>query len=101
MPDTFEEFVEMLENDRVGWDVWQAIGELGGTDSCARCGAKILISYSAAEGVLDYYDVDDSETDVDLVSMFINPGGVDAPEPESVNLSGFCPYCAEQMLKND
>lgn len=101
MPETFEEFVEMLEHGRVDGYMWQAIGELGGTDSCGRCGATILIPESAAEGVLDFYEMDDSEIDVDLVSMLINPGGVDAPEPESVNLSGFCPHCGDLLTKDD
>jgi len=101
MPGTFEEFVELLENGRIDWYMWQAIGELGGTGSCARCSATILIPESAAEAVLDFYDVDDSETDVDLVSMFINPSGVDAPQPESVNLSGCCPYCGDIMTRDD
>lgn len=101
MPSSFEEFTEMLDHDQLDWYIWQAIGELGGTDSCARCSATILIPESASEAILEFYHVDDLDVHVDLISMFLNPGGIDSPQPESANLSGFCPYCGDLMTKDD
>ena len=96
MPETLEEFTEMLrQNDTP----WEAIQELGGVRRCLRCGEKILVPSAAAEAVLDYYG--DPATEVDLESLFLNFADPLAPETESVNTSGVCPYCDHMMSKND
>jgi hypothetical protein len=88
MPDTMEEFAEILEAGSVS--VW-ALKELGGIQSCYRCGTSILRPEQAAEAVLDYYGNPDSE--LDLVSLFLQADrGVDVPEVESVNSNGLCWY---------
>jgi putative GTP pyrophosphokinase len=99
MPESFEEFVEELRRDNLSGGVWDAIWELGGGGHCLRCGTEILMPEKAAEAVLDYYG--ERSADVDLVSLFMNPGGVDAPEMESVDFDEVCSYCGWQMSKDD
>ena len=101
MPESFDKFVEDLEMNGLSWDVWQAIGELGGLSNCAICGADIIDPYSAAEAVLEFYDIEEDDLDFDLVSLFTDPWGVDAPETVSVYNSSLCPYCGWQMSKDD
>ena len=96
MPDTLEEFAEMLEAGSV--PVW-ALEELGGIQSCYRCGTDILRPEQAAEAVLDYYDNPDS--DLDLESLFGQLNGEDIPEVESMDHSGLCQYCGYQVSKDD
>ncbi|MBM4308990.1 MAG: hypothetical protein FJ123_19860 [Deltaproteobacteria bacterium] len=96
MPDTLEEFVEMLEAGSV--PVW-ALKELGGIQSCYRCGTDILRPEQAAEVVLDYYGNPDIE--LNLESLFAQAGGTDVPEVESVDYNGVCQYCGHQMSKDD
>jgi len=96
MPDTLEEFAEMLEAGSV--PVW-ALKELGGIQSCYRCGTNILRPEQAAEAVLDYYG--NPDTELDLESLFEQADGVDVPEVESVDYSGVCQYCGHQMSKDD
>lgn len=91
MPETLEEFVEILE---AGSFPDNALKELGGIQSCSLCGTDIICPEQAAEVVLDYYDNPDSE--VDLASFF-----EDEPEVESVLLSGYCQNCGYQMSKDD
>ena len=96
MPETLDEFVEMLEEGSV--PVW-ALKELGGIQSCYRCGADILRPEQAAEAVLDYYG--NPDVDLDLESLFEQTNGIDVPEVESVDYSGACQYCGYQMSKDD
>ncbi len=98
MPDTLEEFAEMLETGSV--PVW-ALKELGGIQSCYSCGTDILRPEQAAEAVLDYYG--NPDTELDLESLFAQADGVDVdvPEVESVHYSGVCQYCGYQMSKDD
>lgn len=96
MPDTLAEFAEMLEAGSV--PVW-ALKELGGIQSCYRCGTDILRPEQAAEAVLDYYGNPDSE--LDLESLFEQSDGEDTPEVESVDYRGVCQYCGYQMSKDD
>jgi len=96
MPDTVEEFAEMLQTGSV--PVW-ALKELGGIQSCHRCGTDILRPEQAAEAVLDYYGNPDSA--LELESLFEQLSGEDAPEVESVDYDGVCQYCGYQMSKDD
>jgi len=96
MPETLEEFAEMLEAGSV--PVW-ALKELGGIQSCYRCGTDILRPEQAAEAVLDYYG--NPDTELDLKSLFEQVDSVDVPEVESVDYSGVCQYCGHQMSKDD
>jgi len=96
MPDTLEEFAEMLETGSVPVG---ALKELGGIQSCYRCGTDILRPEQAAEAVLDYYGNPDAE--FDLESLFEQADGIDVPEVESVDYSGVCQYCGHQMSKDD
>jgi len=96
MPDTLEEFAEMLETGSVPVG---ALKELGGIQSCYRCGTDILRPKQAAEAVLDYYGNPDAE--FDLESLFEQADGIDVPEVESVDYSGVCQYCGHQMSKDD
>jgi len=96
MPETLEEFVEMLEAGSV--PIW-ALKELGGIQSCYRCGTDILRPEQAAEAVLDYYG--NPDTELDLKSLFEQVDSVDVPEVESVDHSGLCQYCGYQMSKDD
>jgi ppGpp synthetase/RelA/SpoT-type nucleotidyltranferase len=96
MPETLEEFAEMLEAGSV--PVW-ALKELGGIQSCYRCGTDILRPEQAAEAVLDYYG--NPDTELDLKSLFEQVDSVDVPEVESVDYSGVCQYCGYQMSKDD
>ena len=91
LPDTLEGFIKELQSGTVPID---ALRELGGIQSCSRCGTNILRPEQAAEAILDYYD--NPELDVDLEALF-----EEVPEVESVDISGVCPYCAHQMLKSD
>jgi putative GTP pyrophosphokinase len=96
LPDTLEEFVEMLQTGSVPSE---ALKELGGIQSCYRCGTDILRPEQAAEAVLDHYGNPDS--DLDLESLFELLNGEDTPEVESVDFSGVCQYCGYQMSKDD
>lgn len=95
MPDTLGEFVEMMKSNSFPTE---ALTELGGMQSCYRCGADILRPGQAAEAVLDYYGKPD--VDEDLESLFVEVT-VDSPEVESVDFSGACQYCGYQMSKDD
>lgn len=92
MPDTFEEFVDLVASDEVPWD---AIKELGGGSTCGKCGCDVFDSYDAAEGVLDYYD--NPDTDIDLAALLEEAAGNDIQSSDD----GFCPYCAHQLAKDD
>jgi len=96
MPETLEEFTEMLEAGSV--PVW-ALKELGGIQSCYRCGTDILRPEQAAEAVLDHYG--NPDTELDLKSLFEQVDSVDVPEVESVDYNGLCQYCGYQMSKDD
>ncbi len=96
LPDSFEEFVEMLEAGSVPVE---ALRELGGIQGCYRCGTDILRPEQAAEAVLDYYG--NPDTNIDLESLFEQADGINIPEVESGDYSGFCQYCGYQMSKDD
>ena len=96
MPETLDEFAEMLQAGSV--PEW-ALQELGGIQGCCRCGTDILRPEQATEAVLDYYD--NPDTELDLESLFWQLDGEDAPEVESVDFTGACPYCGHQMSKDD
>jgi len=96
MPKTLEEFAEMLEAGSISV---LALKELGGIQSCYRCGTDILRPEQAAEAVLDYYG--DPDTELALISLFEQVDSVDVPEVESVDHSGLCQYCGYQMSKED
>jgi len=96
MPETLEEFAEMLEAGSV--PIW-ALKELGGIQSCYRCGTDILRPEQAAEAVLDYYG--NPDTELGLKSLFEQVDSADVPEVESVDYSGICQYCGYQMSKDD
>ena len=96
MPETLEEFAKILEAGSV--PVW-ALKELGGIQSCYRCGTDILRPEQAAEAVLDYYR--NPDTELDLKSLFEQVDSVDIPEVESVDYSGACQYCGHKMSKDD
>ena len=91
MPDTLDEFIQMLQSGHVPTE---ALSELGGIQSCYRCGADILRPEQAAEVVLEYYE--NPDLDVDLERLF-----GDMPDVESVDYSGACQYCGDQMSKDD
>jgi ppGpp synthetase/RelA/SpoT-type nucleotidyltranferase len=96
MPDTFEEFVEMLQS---GYFPQDAIAELGGIQSCYLCGRTILRPEQAAEAAFEYYG--NPDVDVGLETLFEEASGVHGPEVESVDFSGACQYCGYQMSKDD
>lgn len=93
MPETLDEFIQMLESKHVPLD---ALRELGGVEDCFRCGTEILRPDVAAEAVLDYYGNPDIE--VNLEALFID---TDIPELESFDFSGACSYCGYQMSKDE
>ena len=98
LPDTFDEFVEMLEEGNVPWE---AIKELGGVEECARCSVDILAPDAAAEAILHHYGHPDTSVDLEAL-MFDIVNDYNCPfEPESVNTSGICPYCDYVMSKDD
>jgi ppGpp synthetase/RelA/SpoT-type nucleotidyltranferase len=88
LPETFDEFVEDLENGDVSWE---AIKELGGLDHCLRCGKEIFDPNSAYEGVLDYYGFPD--TDIDLESLFYDVRGNYVFEYASIDIPYLCSNC--------
>jgi len=96
MPDTIENFVKDLKSDFVPTE---ALEELGGIQSCFRCGTAILRPEQAAEAVLDFYG--NPDIDEDLESLFEELSGENTPEVESVDFSGACQYCGHQMSKDD
>lgn len=96
MPKTFEEFVQMLQSGEIPIE---ALAELGGIQSCYRCGADILSPEHAAEAVLDYYGWPDVDIDLGQLLENLNTEGI--PEIESVDFSGACQYCGYQMSKDD
>lgn len=96
MSDTLEEFIKMLQS---GYIPTEALMELGGIQSCYRCGASIFRPEQAAEAVLEYYGNPDIDTD--LESLFEGPSGEDTLEVESVDFSGACQHCGYQMSKDD
>lgn len=91
MPESLEEFKEMLLN---GSGPCEFLTELGGMGKCRRCGADIVKPERAAEAVLEYYG--NPSTDLGLEELF-----ADLPEAESVDYDGVCQYCGYQMSKND
>ena len=96
MPETIDEFVEMLESGVV--DI-EALAELGGIQDCCYCGTDILSPEKAAIAVLEHYD--NPVINVDLEALFWGLDGVDIPEVESVNSSGVCAHCFHMMSKDD
>lgn len=96
MPDTLDEFIEMLQS---GYFLTEALMELGGIQSCYRCGTDILRPEQASETVLDYYG--NPDVDLDLESLFEELSGGIIPEVESVDYNGACQYCGHQMSKDD
>ncbi|MCW3135179.1 MAG: hypothetical protein N2V78_12740 [Methanophagales archaeon] len=94
MPETLDEFIQMLQS---GVIPTEALAELGGIQSCYRCGSDILRPEQAAEAVLDYYGWPD--TDTDLEQLFINADSEGIVE--SADYSGVCQYCGYQMSKDD
>jgi len=94
MPETLDEFIQMLQS---GVIPTEALAELGGIQSCYRCGSDILRPEQAAEAVLDYYGWPD--TDIDLEQLFINADSEGIVE--SADYSGVCQYCGYQMSKDD
>jgi putative GTP pyrophosphokinase len=98
MPETFEEFVEMVESGGVPWE---ALKELGGVQECENCGVEIFVPDAAAEGILDHYGFPDTELDLEGL-LFGACDRIDCPfEQESVNTSGLCPWCDHMMSKDD
>lgn len=91
LPDTVDRFVDELQSGIVPVD---ALRELGGIQSCRRCGTEILRPELAAEAILEYYG--SPELDVDLEALLAGEH-----EVESVDVNGVCSYCAHQILKND
>jgi putative GTP pyrophosphokinase len=98
MPETFDEFVEMVEQGDVPWE---AMKELGGVQECTNCGAEIFVHDATAEGVLAHYGFPDTE--LNLEGLLLDAcDRFDCPfEQESVNTSGLCPWCDHMMSKVD
>jgi len=97
LPETFDGFIEMIEDGKVPWE---AIEELGGFEKCVTCGTKILVPDSAVESILDYYN----NLEFDSIDMEIKLSDIadfDSVERESVNTKGVCPYCDHIMSKDD
>lgn len=94
MPETLDEFIQMLQS---GVIPKEALTELGGIQSCCRCGSDILRPEQAAEAVLDYYGWPD--TNIDLEQLLINADSEGIVE--SADYSGVCQYCGYQMSKDD
>ena len=94
MPETLDEFIKMLQSRVIPAE---ALAELGGIQSCYRCGSDILRPEQAAEAVLDYYGWPD--TNIDLEQLLINADSEGIVE--SVDYSGVCQYCGYQMSKDD
>jgi putative GTP pyrophosphokinase len=96
MPETFDEFIEMLKSGDVSMEALKA---LGGVDTCALCANEILMPELAAVMVLDYYD--NPDTDIDLASVITDTAINDGHEVESIDSSGLCSYCSYQAAKDD
>ena len=95
MPETIEEFMEMLKSRSVPTE---ALKELGGIENCHRCGAEIIRTEQAAEAVFNYYNKDNTDLDEDLGILFWEYCD---DEVESVDHNGVCQYCGYQMSKDD
>jgi ppGpp synthetase/RelA/SpoT-type nucleotidyltranferase len=93
MPETLEEFIEMLKGGHLPFD---ALRELGGVQDCYRCGTEILRPEIAAAAVMDFYG--NPDTEIDLEELLID---TEEPEIESVDFGGACQYCGHQMSKGD
>ena len=100
LPASFEEFVEQL---RAGDVSWEAVRELGGFGECMRCGAEMLCPDSAAQGVLEHYDVKDADGTQQeaLEREFAQPAGGDSPGVVEAWSSGLCDWCAHMVSKDD
>lgn len=95
LPDTFEEFIAMMSEGNVPWT---ALNFLGG-GACARCGNDIFDPSTAADGVLDYYG--DPETDIDVEELIFKAADSSECPFESLDFSGMCSCCDNQMSKDD
>ena len=95
LPDTFEEFIKMVQDGNVPWTALEFLG--GG--ACFRCGNDIFDPSAAADGVLDYYEDPDTNVDVEGL-IFEAADGANCPF-ESLDFSGACSYCDYQMSKDD
>lgn len=91
LPGTMEEFIDDLRAGTVPVD---AMKELGGIQSCSRCGIDILRPEQAAAAVLEHYGNPDIEVDLEALFEAV-------PEAESVDVGGVCSYCGHQILKDD
>ncbi len=95
LPDTFEEFIKMMQDGNVPWTALEFLG--GG--ECARCGNNTFDPSTAADGILDYYG--DPETDIDLEGLIFEAADRSECPFESLDFSGVCSYCDHQMSKDD
>lgn len=96
MPETFEEFLEMIEYEGIPWDVTK---ELGGLEGCAFCGTGVLDPEEAADGILSYYGY--PETDINLEEIFRDSDDIDAPEVGGFNRPDLCSWCDHILSKDD
>lgn len=90
LPETYEGFLEDLENGSVPWEALKTLGAIQG---CFRCGTDILVPSTTAEVVAEFYNLDDWG---DLEVLF-----GELPEAEDIDFSGACSYCGYQMSKDD
>lgn len=95
LPDTFEEFVKMMEDGNVPWTALEALG----SNSCARCGKDIFDPSAAADGVLDYYG--DPDTNIDVEELIYEAANGHNSPIESLDFSGVCSDCDYRMSKDD
>lgn len=91
MPDTYEEFLKLLERGDFPMD---ALAELGAVKDCMRCGNDYLDAEVAIEAVCEFYGVEDVDAE-------LAPFLWDSPDLGSQDYPGYCSYCGYQMGKDD
>ncbi|MCI0527771.1 MAG: hypothetical protein L0Y56_10060 [Nitrospira sp.] len=99
MPDTLEEFVEMVES---GSFPINAVEEFGGIESCNCCGVDIFRPAVAAGAILEYYGSPDD--DMDLERLLEESAGEEMPEIGSAgNITGswLCQHCQYELSRGD
>ena len=100
LPDTIEDLIEALEDPRTDTNEIELWAEaLGATNDCAVCGTTVIPSFSFAEAVVQYYEVD--EDDADFIEQIEDAVGRSGLESGGWGDGSLCAYHNEQQAKND
>ena len=100
LPDTIEALIEALENPRTDTneiELWARA--LGATNDCAVCGTTVTPSFSFAEAVVQYYEID--EDDADFMEQIEDAVGRSGLESGGWGDGSLCAYHHEQQARND